>query len=148
MASTTTRRPRHLLTAALAALGLTLATIPPAVTAGNADYGRTWRKDGTLRSGCHHYRFQYRVKPVAVLETAGDDWSAEFFLVDPDGRGLGAAVKDSDIDPRRGDGRYRVCRETTRPGRFKIRGKLSVFDDGDLVDEVWIKVGRFRLRRP
>jgi hypothetical protein len=33
------------------------------------------------------------------------------------------------------------------PGRFKIRGKLSVYDGWALVDVVWLKPGRFRLRR-
>ena len=139
---------RRLSTALLVAVGLVAASLPAPAVAGDADYGRTWRKDGTLRPGCHDYRFRYRVKPAAVLEGAGDDWSAEFFLVDPRGQGLATVAKDSDIDPRRGHGTYRVCRETTRPGRFKIRGKLSVYDSGQLEDEVWIKVGRFRLRRP
>ena len=139
---------RTLLTALALALGLVSTTLTAPVSAGDSDYGRTWRKDGTLRQGCHSYRFNYRVRPAAVLEGANDDWAAEFFLVDPRGRGLGSVAKDSDIDPRRGHGKIRVCRETTRPGRFKIRGKLSVYDDGALVDEVWIEVGRFRLRRP
>jgi hypothetical protein len=139
---------RKLSTALLVAVGLVATSLPAPAVAGNADYGRTWRKDGALRSGCHDYRFNYRVRPAAVLDGANDDWAAEFFLVDPRGRGLGTVAKDSDVDPRRGRGSYRVCRETTRPGRFKIRGKLSVYDEGQLQDEVWIKVGRFRLRRP
>lgn len=139
---------RTLLTALALALGLVSTTLTTPAIAGDGDYGRTWRKDGTLRQGCHGYRFAYRVRPAAVLDGADDDWAAEFFLVDPRGRGLGTVAKDSDIDPRRGSARFRVCRETTRPGRFRIRGKLSVYDDGILEGEVWIKVGRFRLRRP
>ncbi len=139
---------RTLLTALALALGLVSATLTAPVAAGNGDYGRTWRKDGTLRPGCHHYRFQYRVRPEAVLAGSRDDWAAEFFVVDPGGRGLGTVAKDSDIDPRRGSGRIRLCRESTRPGRFTIRGKLSVYDDGVLEEAVRIAVGRFRLRRP
>ena len=139
---------RTLLTALVAALALVATAIPAPAVAGNADYGRTWRQDGRLKAGCHGYTFNYRVKPAAVLEGSNDDWAVELFLVDPDGEGLGTVAKDSDIDPRRGTGRFRVCRESTRPGRFKIRGKLSVFHWGQLEDEVWIKVGRFRLRRP
>jgi hypothetical protein len=140
--------PRTLLTALLLALGLVLTTLPSTAVAGSREYGRAWRTDGTLRPGCFDYRFQYRVRPGNVLEGSGDDWAAEFFLTDRRGKGLGTAVKDSAVDPRRGRGSYEVCRQTTVPGRFKIRGKLSVYDDGQLVDEVWVKPGYFLLTRP
>ncbi len=91
-------------------------------------------------------RFQYRVRPARVNIDSGDDWAVEFFLVDRRGRGLGAVAKDSGADPKRGSGSYTICRQTTSPGRFKIRGKLSVYEDGDLVDEVWVEPARFRLR--
>jgi hypothetical protein len=113
--------------------------------AGRAEYGRTWRKDGVLRGDCHEYGFRYRVRPGQVQP--GNDWSAEFFLVDRRGRGVASDVKDSEIDPRRGRGRFGLCRDATVPGRFKIRGKLSVYDGWALVDVVWLKPGRFRLRR-
>ena len=135
------------LTAVVLACGLVTTTTPPPATAGTSEYGRVWRKDGTLRSGCHDYSFQYRVKPRAADPDNEDDWAVEFFLVDRRGRGLGVVVKDSDINPRRGRGRFEICRQTTVPGRFTIRGKLSVYDDGDLVDEVRVQPARFRLRR-
>ena len=137
----------RLLTALPLACGLVATTLPPPATAGSSEYGRVWRKDGTLQQGCHDYRFQYRVKPRAADPDNEDDWSAEFFLVDRHGRGLGTVAKDSDIDPRRGRGRFEICSQTTVPGRFTIRGKLSVYDDGHLVDEVRVEPGRFRLRR-
>jgi hypothetical protein len=119
------------LTAVVLACGLVTTTTPPPATAGSSEYGRVWRKDGTLRQGCHDYRFQYRVKPRAADPDNEDDWAVEFFLV----------------DPRRGRGTFEICRQTTVPGRFTIRGKLSVYDDGHLVDEVRVQPGRFRLRR-
>ena len=48
---------RTLLTALALALGLVSTTLTTPATAGDSDYGRTWRKDGTLRQGCHGYRF-------------------------------------------------------------------------------------------
>ena len=69
-------------------------------------------------------------------------------FVDRRGRGVASDAKDSEIDPRRGRGRFGLCRDATVPGRFKIRGKLSVYDGWALVDVVWLKPGRFRLRRP
>jgi len=136
----------RLVTALVMALGLLVTTLPASANAGSAEYGRAYRKDGVLRPGCHDYGFRYRVKPGNVAP--GNDWLLELFLTDKRGKGVGAAVKDSEIDPRRGHGTFTACRNTAVPGRFKIRGKLSVYDGFDLVDEVWIKPGFFRLRRP
>jgi hypothetical protein len=127
------------------ACGFILVSLPAPTYAGSAEYGRTWRKDGVLRGDCHEYGFRYRVRPGQVQP--GNDWSAEFFLVDRRGRGVASDVKDSEIDPRRGRGRFGLCRDATVPGRFKIRGKLSVYDGWALVDVVWLEPGRFRLRR-
>jgi hypothetical protein len=138
----------RLLTVLLMTLGLTVTVLPPPAQAGDVDHGRVWRKDGRLQPGCHLYRFQYRVRPLAVDPTNDDDWALEVFLSDRRGRGLGAVAKDSAIDPRRGAGTFRLCRQTTVPGKFKLRGKLSVYDDGELVEETWVKPGFFRLRRP
>ena len=71
---------RALIALALAC-GLVLVSLPAPTYAGSAQYGRTWRKDGVLRGGCHEYRFQYRVRPGQVQP--GNDWSAEFFLDRP-----------------------------------------------------------------
>lgn len=142
----------RLLIALVTALGLLVTTVPSA-SAGSSEYGRAWRKDGVLRAGCQDYQFQYRVKPGNVHP--GNRWAVEFFLTDRRGKGLGTVVKDSAIDPKRGQGEFEICRNTTNPGRFKIRGKLSVEkpDDGDPLTapdqptEKWIKPGYFRLRR-
>lgn len=136
---------RRLMTALLIALGLLVTTLPAPAVAGSAEYGRTFRKDGVLRSSCHDYRFNYVVKPGNV--TPGNDWALELFLLDKRGVGVASDAKDASFDPKRGKGVFSVCRATTVPGRFKIRGKLSVYDGFDPVEEVWIKPGFFRLRR-
>ncbi|MGH3347602.1 MAG: hypothetical protein ACRDO4_11525 [Nocardioides sp.] len=138
-------RTKNVLVALTLACGLVLGVLPPPAVAGSAEYGRTWRKDGVLRAGCHDYRFNYRVRPGNVQP--GNDWAVEFFLIDRRGRGVASEVKDSEIDPRRGKGTFGLCPTSTVPGRFKIRGKLSVYDGWAPVEEVWIKPGRFRLRR-
>lgn len=133
-------------TALAMALGLLVTTLPADAFAGSAEYGRTFRRDGVLRPGCHDYRFHYVAKPGNVQP--GNDWLLELFLRDKRGENLATALKDSEFDAKRGKARFRVCGASTVPGRFKIRGKLSVYDGYDLVDEVWIKPGYFRLRRP
>ncbi len=144
-------RLTRLLTTLLLAGGLVLAPSPspsPATaTAGSVEYGRAWRGDGVLRPGCPDYRFHYRVRPANAHPDSGDDWSVEFFLSDRRGDRLGAVVKDSGVDPKRGHGQLTICRQTTVPGRFTIRGKLSVYEGGMLIDEVRTKPGHFRLRR-
>jgi hypothetical protein len=130
-------------------LGCGLLVAAPA-TAGDADYGRVWRDDGVLRHGCHTYRFRYRVRP------GNDNWVAEFFLRGPGGEGLGTAAKDSDLHRTRGRGRFTICHQSTRPGRFRIRGKLSIHHEEDLNPLTppqeptvkWVKPARFRLRAP
>ena len=145
---------KRLMLALVTALGLLVTTVPANAIAGSSDYGHAWREDGVLRVGCHDYTFQYRVKPGNVHP--GENWAVELFLTDGRGQGVGTVIKDSAIDPKRGHGEYRICRNTAKPGRFKIRGKLSVDtpDDGNPLtppemDTVkWIEPGIFRLRRP
>ncbi|QZY30319.1 hypothetical protein [Nocardioides coralli] len=130
-------------------LGSGLLVAAPAA-AWDADYGRVWRGDGVLEPGCHLYRFRYRVRP------GNDDWVAEFFLRGPGGEGLGTVAKDSDIHRKRGKGKYEVCHQSTRPGRFTIRGKLSIHgpDDHNPLTPPqgptvkWVKPAKFRLSAP
>lgn len=121
------------LAGALMAVGL------PAATAGDADFGRLWRDNGVLRSGCHNYKYHYRVKPPKP------DWALETFLVDPRKETLSNGGFISDNDPRKGTGTFRFCRWSTKPGVFKIRGKLT-WRNGFDQKVKWIKPGYFRLR--
>ena len=130
------------------ALGCGLLVAAPA-GAWDADYGRAWRGDGVLRQGCHDYGFRYRGRP------GPHDWGAEFFLVGPGREGLGTEGKISDNDPKRGRGEFDVCRSSTRPGKFRIRGKLTINHEAQLFPPTeaetevhWVKPARFRLRRP
>lgn len=147
---------RRLLCAVGLAMGLLVTSVPAPASAGSSEYGRAWRKDGVLRGGCQGYQFQYRVKPGNVHP--GNHWAVEFLLTDRGGEGLGTVVKDSTIDPKRGQDKFKICRNTTKPGRFKIRGKLTVYppedefhnpiEGSDPGTVKWIKPGYFRLRLP
>ena len=112
----------------------------PGALAGNEEYGRTWARDKVLRSGCHEYRYQYKVK------SPEHEWALETFLLDPNKKKVGSGQKLFNADPRRGSDTFRLCRNATVPGRFKIRGKLT-YDDGYQEYVVWIKPGFFRLRK-
>ena len=131
-------------TALLLACGL-LTAVPAG--AWDADYGHVTRPDGVLREGCTKYGFRYRIRP------GGDNWLLEMFLVAPGRERLGTIAKDSDADPKRARDAFTICRSTTRPGRFRIRGKLTMYDEGTLLSPPeeptvkWIKPARFRLRR-
>ena len=128
---------RRLLVALVLGCGLLVAA--PA-SAWDADYGRVWRGDGVLKHGCRGYVFRYRVRP------GNNDWGAEFFLVGPGREGLGTVNRTSSNDPKRGRGKFRVCRSATRPGKFRIGGKLTIIRGYDKSVH-WVKPARFRLRR-
>lgn len=120
--------------------GLLLVLGMPAATAGDPDFGRLWRDDGVLRQGCHDYKYRYRVispKP---------DWALETFLVDPNKETIANGGFASNVDPKKGTGKFRFCRYNTSPGKFKIKGKLTYYDGWDK-SVVWVKPGYFRLRK-
>jgi hypothetical protein len=112
----------------------------PAALAGNPDFGRVWRGDGTLRAGCHNYKYQYKVKPPKP------DWALETFLVDPTKETIASGAFISGNDPKRGTGKFRFCRYNTEPGTFKIRGKLTYREGYDQWVR-WVKPGYFKLTR-
>ena len=102
--------------------------------------GRTWEHDGTLRRGCHDYRYHYRVQPPSRR------WSLETFLVGPGGKALASDVALAGGDPRRGTKHWsQICRSNTRPGRFTIRAKLSYDDSSGNGHHGWLSPSHFRL---
>lgn len=128
-------------TLAVGILVTMLTVLAGSAVAGSAYWGSTGAPDRVLRSGCHHYRYHYRVRPH------GHDWAAETFLVDPRGDGLASGAFDPDADPKRGHGHFTICRASTRPGVFTIRMKVSIYK-GTMPEVHWAKKSYFRLRRP
>ena len=56
------------------------------------------------------------------------DWALEIFISGPRLEHLGAGVWMAPFDPVTHVGTYKLCRVTTRPGRFTIEARLSVQD--------------------
>jgi hypothetical protein len=133
--------PVTLLGSVLATLLLAGGVVAPADGTTTSSYGHTHRGDGTLRNGCHNYRYKY------VVATPTNDWTLETFLVDPTGETLASGAFLSDSDPRRGHGRFRFCRYSTRAGTFTIRAKVHWYN-GSEEHKAFFKNSHFRLRRP
>lgn len=133
---------------AAALLGVVVAAVTalPA-TAYSTAYGHTTSADRRLRHGCHSYRYHYLVKPGT------GDWLFETQLYDPDGQQLGTGDFAPGSDPTEGPGYFRVCSETTHPGRFTIRARLDWYTPpstplGQPTEQsVWFKPTHLRLTR-
>lgn len=135
------------------AVGTTLALAAPAgpvtalerydPTAGLAvhpEWGTITGHGGVLRRGCKTYSYDYDIQPPEE-----GTWALEVFISDPNGEYVGGGAFEEDFDPERNTGHYKVCRNTTRYGRFTIKAKLTVNSDdrgGQLPPD------HFRLRRP
>ncbi|WP_121258561.1 hypothetical protein [Nocardioides ferulae] len=128
--------------AALPALALACTVLVAAPAQAHKDWGHTRAPDGTLKRGCNYYPYRYVVDPPR------DDWQIETFLVDPRGRRLGSGTFDSDSEANRGKARWRLCRASTSPGRFKIRMKVTWYEVDGEPHTGWVKPSYFRLRKP
>ena len=137
---------RRLLAAVVLGLALVLLGTGAAV-AWTSGYGHVGARDGTLRAGCHHYRYHYVVKP------GSSDWTLETWLSDPRGKPRGAGDLYARSDPTDGHASFGVCRWTVVPGRFTITGRLRWYTPGMLPTDppvrhtVWFKPAHFRLSR-
>jgi len=140
---------KHIATAIAVGALLAGALVAPA-HAGDVRFGRLWAADKVLREGCHDYRYQYAVRPPK------NDWLFETYLHAPSGRTIASNTMDSGGDPKRGAHHFRFCNDVTRPGRFKIAGKLTWQVCNGMPGPLhecskhvrWVKPGFFRMRRP
>jgi hypothetical protein len=134
---------RRALLIVLTAVGLSVLAPSVAVAAPadvHPEWGTTTGHDAKIRNGCHRYRYDYALTPP------DGDWSLETFLVGPGGKHYGSDTFQSG-DPLVGTGTWRLCRQSTRGGRYTIRAKLSVINGGDYY-EGWLPDSTFRLRKP
>ena len=136
-------------TVAVLVAGVVLALADAAAArASTTGFGQVAAADGTLRPGCHHYRYHYVAKPRS------DDWILETWLHDPRGRPRGSGDFLAGSDPKAGRGRFGVCRSTVVAGRFTITARLRWYTPGILpVDPPvehtrWFEPAHFRLTRP
>jgi hypothetical protein len=124
--------------AGLLLAGLLVSAAP--ASARHQPWGSTSAENQKLRKGCRYYPYTYRVTPPV------DDWVAELFLVGPRGGRVASAAFDRFSDPAVGRARWRICRPSVVPGRFKIKMKVTYLDGYDL-HEGWVAPSYFRLSR-
>jgi hypothetical protein len=98
-----------------------------------------WSPDGVFEQGRQEHGFRYRV------QTDEPSWSIELFLVDPRGRQIGFSNHRAESDPASGRGTFRFWSQSTVPGKFTIRAKLT-WGDYDRAEK-WLAPQTFRLRR-
>jgi hypothetical protein len=138
----------HVVAAALVAAAL--AVMSPANALGDPEQELHWLQhvratgsvhagDGIFEKGCQSHRYRYRVRP------GGSDWSLELFLIGPRGKQVSTGYEFNGHDPNRGHGRFHFCSQSTRPGRFTVRSRLT-WDDGQY-HEKWLEPRTIRLHR-
>jgi hypothetical protein len=138
----------HVVAAALVAAAL--AVMSPASALGDPEQelhslqhvratGSVHSGDGVFEKGCQSHRYRYRVRP------AGSDWSLELFLIGPRGKQVSTGYEFNGHDPNRGHGRFHFCSQSTQPGRFTVRSRLT-WDDGQY-HEKWLEPRTIRLHR-
>jgi hypothetical protein len=135
----------------LAAVALAISLAPAggsAAWAWTTGYCHVGARDGTLRAGCHRYRYHYVVKPGSA------DWTLETWLSDPRGKPRGAGDLFAGSDPKEGHDSFGLCRASVVPGRFTITARLRWYTPGTLPTDpltrhtVWFRPAHFRLSRP
>ena len=141
----TTRR----LAAAILTAGVLAAVSPASAQPNPADElhslqhvratGSVHSGDGRFEHGCQSHPYRYRVRP------RGSDWSLEIFLIDPRGKQIATGYEWKGADPKRGRGRFEFCSQSTRPGKFRVRSRLT-WDDG-MEHQKWLEPRTIRLRR-
>lgn len=127
------------------ATALVLAALSPALlptpAPASPSYGSVDARDGRLREGCRAHAYSYRLTPPE------GDWTLETFLVGPGGHALASDQLAEGFDPAVGKKRFRICRATTRPGRFRVKALLIVDNGPNETTEAWLPTASFRLRK-
>ena len=138
-----------LLVSLVAVPGLTGAAAPASASSATAtsdplvrpDWGSTSAPDAKIKRSCHQYAYSYAITPP------DGDWSLETFLVAPSGKAAGSGYFLTGKDPLAGTSTWRLCKRSTKGGRYTIRALLSVQDGTELV-EGWLPDSTFKLRKP
>jgi hypothetical protein len=105
------------------------------------EWGSLKGHGGVLRRGCHRYTYSYSITPPEGI------WALEIFISGPNLEALGGGALAEGYDPETGTGTYKLCRNTTRRGRFAIDAKLSVDDGYGTITDGRLPTDHFRLRR-
>ncbi len=105
------------------------------------EWGTVTGHGGVLRPGCHTYTYDYSIHPPDGI------WALEIVISGPNLEHLGGGALAGGYDPEAGTGRFTLCRNTTRHGRFAIDAKLSVDDGYGRITDGRLPTDHFRLRR-
>lgn len=121
-------------------LGVT-PTSPAQAVEEEPEWGSVSAEDGVLKRGCRSYSYQYAVTPPS-----DGYWDLSVRVVGPAGRTLFFSYQHGET-ARSGTATYRLCRSETRPGRYKLKARVSVVDN-DEEAQGRLPTVRFRLRSP
>ena len=106
------------------------------------EWGTITGHKGVLKRGCHKYTFSYSITPPEGI------WAIEVFISGPHLKHLAAGAFLDGYDPKTGTGHYKLCRVTTRYGKFRIVAKVSVDDGSGHITEGLLPTSTFKLRPP
>jgi hypothetical protein len=145
-------------TAAATALALVLAPSPveaaptplpgarsPDPLAGltlHPEWGTVTGKSGVLKRGCRKYTYTYSIQPPEGI------WAIEIFISGPGLKHLAAGAFMDGYDPKSGTGHYKLCRVTTKYGKFRIEAKVSSDNGSGHLTQGRLPPDTFRLRAP
>ena len=121
------------------------ATASPDPLAGltvHPEWGSVTGKGGVLKRGCHKYTYSYSVEPPEGI------WAIEIFISGPGFKRLAAGAFLDGYDPKTGIGHYKLCRVTTRYGKFKIEAKVSADNGSGHITEGRLPADTYRLHGP
>jgi len=136
---------RRTLAAGLITLALTAGSgAVPALGADEGEvhpeWGMTSAPNAVLKKGCKYYTYSYDITPPEGT------WNLETFIIGPGGKALFNDAFLGPYDPEQNTARFRICKPSTRYGRFTIKAKLSVQNGREYV-EGWLPPSTFRLHR-
>ena len=116
-------------------------TDPMAGLDAHPEWGRVIGKSGVLKRGCRTYTYTYSIAPPEGI------WALEVFISGPGLKRLAAGAFAYGYDPLSGTGHYKLCKMTTRYGRFTIDAKVSVDDGTGNFTEGRLPTDHYRLHR-
>jgi hypothetical protein len=106
------------------------------------EWGSVTGTGGMLKRGCRKYTYSYSIDPPEGT------WAIEVFITGPGLKHLAAGAFLGGYDPEIGVGHYKLCKVTTRYGRFTINVKLSVDNGYGGIAEGRLPPDHYRLHRP
>lgn len=121
--------------------GVTGQSSKPPTAAEFKKMGGSSSKNGKLRAGCHAHSYHYWLKPRTR------DWTVEVFLTDRTGNHVASDALMSGADKNSGTKSFRICKDNTVTGTFKIRMRMT-YPDGDQNRVGWLSSSTFKMTKP